>query len=345
MSPAGRPPIPQPDPHGEHLLTLADGPDGLRRLSARALSLGHLAGEKGAPRFTLPDLADAGGGAGKWWVLTGCRKGSVPAALLDEGPAGARRELHRLIDAFGADRVVVELWDHGDPLDSHRNDALAELAARDGLMVVATNNVHYATPARRPLATALAAVRARRSLDELDPWLPAPRLAHLRSGAEQPAASPATPGAVERAAELGRAAAFDLSLVAPNLPPFPCPDGLTEMQYLRQVVTEHGWAALRRTASAPEGWQVIDHELEVIEGLGFPGYFLVVWDIVEFCRRAEHLLPGAGERGQQRGLLRPRHHQGRCGVARACCSSGSCRPNATARPTSISTSSPIGGKR
>ena len=285
------PPIPQPDPHGEHLLVLADGPAGYAALSA-ALSLGHLAGEKGRPRFTLPDLADAG--RGRWWALTGCRKGSVPAALAAEGPAGARRELRRLIEAFGADRVAVELWDHGDPLDSHRNDALAELAVREGVAVLATNNVHYAVPARRPLATALAAVRARRSLDELDPWLPAAGLAHLRSGAEQARRFARYPGAVETAAELGRGLAFDLSLVAPKLPPFPCPAGLDEMQYLRQV-TEVG--ARRRYGERhqhPKAWEVIDHELAVIEHLGFPGYFLVVWDIVEFCRRADIFCQGRG---------------------------------------------------
>ena len=81
--------------------------------------------------------------------------------------------------------MVVELCDHGDPLDSARNDALATLAVRAGLPLVATNNVHYATPARRRLATALAAVRARRSLDDLDGWLPAGGGAHLRSGDEQ----------------------------------------------------------------------------------------------------------------------------------------------------------------
>jgi error-prone DNA polymerase len=159
-----------PDPSGTHLLVLADGPDGYARL-ARALSHGHLAGEKGAPQFTFADVADTV--AGHAWVLTGCRKGAVPAALVDDGPAAARRELLRLVDAFGRDRVLVELWDHGDPLDSARNDALVELAHRERVECVATNNVHYATPAQRKLATALAAVRSRRSLDQIDPWLPA----------------------------------------------------------------------------------------------------------------------------------------------------------------------------
>ncbi len=224
-----------PDPHGDHLLLLADGPDGYARL-ARTLSLGHLAGEKGAPQFTLADVAR--NTAGDVWVLTGCRKGAVPQALLADGPAAARRELQRLIEAFGRDRVLVELWDHGDPLDSVRNDALAELAARHDVGCIATTNAHYATPAQRRLATALAAVRSRRSLAELDPWLPAAAGAHLRSGAEQRRRFARYPGVVELAAEVGRAAAFDLSLVAPSLPPFRCPDGLSEMAYLRRLVDD-----------------------------------------------------------------------------------------------------------
>jgi error-prone DNA polymerase len=287
-----------PDPRGDHLLVLADGLGGYAALS-KAISLGHLAGEKGAPQFTLPDLADAG--AGKWWVLTGCRKGTVPRALVGEGPAAAGRELRRLIELFGRDRVVVELWDHGDPLDSVRNDALAELAARHDLGCIATNNVHYATPAQRRLATAVAAVRARRSLDELDPWLPAAAGAHLRSGVEQARRFKRYPGVVELAAEIGRAAAFDLSLVAPKLPPFPCPPGVTEMEHLRQIVID---GAHRRYGDRPpphedlskraRAWHTIDHELAVIESLGFAGYFLVVWDIVEFCRRADIFCQGRG---------------------------------------------------
>ena len=86
--------------------------------------------------------------------------------------------------------------------------------------MVATNNVHYAIPSRRRLATALAAVRARSSLADLDGWLPAGAGAHLRSGFEQ-ARLARYPGTVELAAELGRDLAFDLELVAPRLPDFP----------------------------------------------------------------------------------------------------------------------------
>lgn len=288
-----------PDPHGRHLLVLADGPTGYARL-ARALSLGHLAGEKGAPQFTFADLADQVSGVS--WVLTGCRKGAVPKALVDDGPSAARRELERLVSAFGRDRVLVELWDHGDPIDSARNDAMVEIAHRVGVECVATNNVHYATPAQRRLATAVAAVRARRSLDEIDPWLPACSGAHLRSGAEQLRRFARYPGVVELAGEIGRAAAFDLSLVAPNLPPYPCPvvagQVLSEMQYLRRL-TEAGACRMYGPRSSDDrlcgrAWATIDRELDIIEQLGFPGYFLVVWDLVEFCRRSNIYCQGRG---------------------------------------------------
>ena len=283
-----------PDPEGAHLLVLARNPAGYARLCS-AITAAHLEGhEKGKPVFRLPELAKAA--AGQWVVLTGCRKGVVPKALVDDGPAAAARQLADLVQAFGRDNVVVEVWDHGDPLDSARNDALVELAARQALQVIATNNVHYATPARRSLATALAAVRARRSLDEIDGWLPPAASAHLRSGGEQMRRFARYPGVVEAAAALGRECAFDLKLVAPNLPDYPVPPGHTEMSWLRELTRQ---GALKRygppdACRVPGAYEQIEHELRVIEQLGFPGYFLIVYDIVEFCRSNDIMCQGRG---------------------------------------------------
>ncbi len=294
------------DPPGEHLVVLAEGPLGHARL-ARAISHGQLDGEKGAPRFTVDGLAEAaragvhqrGGQASvandAWVVLTGCRKGAVPRALLDEGPAAARRALDRLVAAFGRDRVLVELWDHGDPLDRHRNDALAEVAARAAVEVVATNNVHYATGAHRPLATALAAIRARRSLDELDGWLPASPFAQLRSPTEQTRRFARWPGAVERTLEIAAQCAFDLRLAAPNLPDLDVASGHTDMSWLREL-TWRG-AAVRYPETHPHHEQAmrqLAYELDVIENLGFPGYFLLLVDIVSFCARHDIYCQGRG---------------------------------------------------
>ena len=302
---ATRPSSGLPDPEGEHLVILAEGPIGYARL-ATALSAAQMAGGKGAPRLSLAALADAArapvhrhpqpsAANDSWFVLTGCRKGPVPRALVEEGPAAAARALHRLVDAFGPERVLVELWDHQDPLDQPRNDALARLAARTGVGIVATNNVHYATPAERPLATALAAIRSRRSMDALDPWLPAAAGAHLRSPAEQARRFARWPGAVERTVEVARAAAFDLALAAPRLPDFPVPPGHTEMSWLRELA----WAgaAVRYPPDHPQHGDAhrrIAAELDTIEELGFAGYFLLVHDLVEFCRRENLYCQGRG---------------------------------------------------
>ncbi len=189
----------------------------------------------------------------------------------------------------------MELWDHGDPLDRYRNDALAKLAMATGVEVVATNNVHYATPGQRPLATALAAIRARRSLDEIDGWLPAAPFAHLRSAAEQERRFARWPGAVARTVDVARACAFDLRLAAPELPDHDVPEGHTEMTWLRELTTRG--AAVRYPGTHPQHEQAmrqIAYELDVIEQLNFPGYFLVLVDVVGFCREHDIYCQGRG---------------------------------------------------
>ncbi|MCU1426743.1 MAG: polymerase alpha subunit [Actinomycetia bacterium] len=303
---ATKPPNGVADPPGEHIVVLAQGPPGYARL-AKAISEAQLRGEKGAPRLTLEQLADVACAPvhldgnvrtesnTSWFLLSGCRKGSIAAALASDGPAAARRALDRLVAAFGRDRVLMELWDHGDPLDRHRNDALAQVALAAGVEVIATNNVHYATPAQRPLATALAAIRARRPLDEIDGWLPAAPFAHLRSPAEQVRRFARWPGAVERTVDIAQACAFDLKLAAPRLPDYPVPDGHTEMTWLRELVRRGAAIAYPPShAQYEQAARQIAYELSVIETLGFPGYFLLLSDIVDFCRRSDIYCQGRG---------------------------------------------------
>ncbi|HSN02519.1 MAG TPA: PHP domain-containing protein, partial [Acidimicrobiales bacterium] len=152
------------DPGGEHVVVLARSPEGYRALS-EMLAEAHLArGEKGAPRLALEDLAAR---ASDWLVLSGCRKGPLARALYDEGPRAMNRALERLIDAFGRENVAVEIWDHGQIEDVARNDELAGLATQRGVDVVATGNVHYATPEGLARANVLSAIRARSSLEEM----------------------------------------------------------------------------------------------------------------------------------------------------------------------------------
>jgi error-prone DNA polymerase len=321
-SAVGTPRAGNPDPGGRHLLVLARDPDGYRRL-CEVISAAHLAGgEKGRPRYDLDALAQAHDG--HWVILTGCRKGTVPAVLASGagGPGGlasagglagaggsagldgsvggglerAAAELRALTDMFGRDNVMVELINHDQPDDDERNDALFALAQDAGLGVVATNNVHYATPADARMAQVLAAIRARISLDEMDGWLAASGTAYIRPGAEMAHRLRRYPGVAERTVELAGECAFDFKVIAPKLPDFPVPGTCSEMDWLRDLVADkapqrYGPGDAERV---PGAYRQIERELSVIHQLGFAGYFLIVHDIVQFCENSGILCQGRG---------------------------------------------------
>ena len=281
-----------PDPPGPHLLVLARGPEGYRRLS-RQLAAAHLAGgHKGRPRYDYDTLAGAAGG--HWHILTGCRKGHVRQALSTGGPEAAAAALADLVDRFGSGRVSVELTHHGHPLDDERNAVLAGVATRFGVGVVATTAAHFAQPDRGRLAAAMAAIRARQSLDDAAGWLAPLGGSHLRSGEEMARLFATRPEVVSAAADLGEQCAFELALIAPQLPPFDTPDGHTEDSWLRELTMAGAARRYGPRAGAARAYAQIEHELDVIAALNFPGYFLVVHDITQFCRRSNILCQGRG---------------------------------------------------
>jgi error-prone DNA polymerase len=278
------------DPEGEHVLVLARREEGYHRLAA-AITAGQLAGgEKGRPVYDLEELAARADG--EWVIPTGCRKGTVRRALAEGGPDAAWRELDRLVALFGRDGVVVELFDHGHPGDQPANDELAALAARAGVRLIASNAVHYATPPEHRLAQALAAVRARRSLDELDGWLPATDGLHLRSGAEMAARFVRYPGAVAHTVTLAEELGFTLRSARPKLPRQQVPEGHTPMSWLRELV----WCGAEELyPGVPDDVRErLQQELDVIEQKDFPGYFLIVHDLVREARSRGILCQGRG---------------------------------------------------
>ncbi len=280
-----------PDPEGNHLLVLADGVEGYHRLAASITDAQLRGDEKGRPVYDLDELAERG--RGHWVVLTGCRKGPVRSALRSS-PTHAADELDRLTALFGHDRVVVELIDHGTPHDHEENDLLADLADVHGLPVVATNNVHYATPEGHRLAAAMAAVRARRSLAEMDGWLPPWGAACLRTGQEMAERFARYPGAVARSVEIAEALAFDLQKATPRLPKLGIPPGHTPATWLRVLVDRGFEVYYAGRPHEQRARERIEHELRIIEEKDFCGYFTIVHDIVEFARQQGILCQGRG---------------------------------------------------
>jgi len=277
------------DPHGTHLLVLARGAEGYHRLAA-AITDANLRGEqKGVPRYDIDELADYG--RDHWVILTGCRKGAVRQALDSGGRTAAGHRIDELTDMFGTENVLVELTDHGSPLDSDINDALADLAASRTLATVATNNVHYARPRDSRLASAVAAVRARRSLSQMNGWLAAHGRAHLRTGTEMHRIFRRFPDAVSRTAPIADQLAFSLRAITPELPETAVPAGHSPVSWLRELV-ERGLSEKYRDDQRAR--ERVERELAVIEAKGFCGYFLIMHDIVAEARRRKILCQGRG---------------------------------------------------
>ncbi|MEX1207103.1 MAG: error-prone DNA polymerase [Acidimicrobiia bacterium] len=268
----------------DHLVLLAPDPRGYAAIS-RFVTRAQFRGEKDRPVYSGSDLVEASS-RGKLVALTGCHQGAVPRAAAVGDLESAMAAAVRLREVFPG-RLYLEVTDHRMPGDDARNDLLAEVGARLRIPLVATNNVHYHDRSEADIAEVLAAIGGRRDLDAGYGHWPATDERHLKSPDEMARRMARYPGAVERAAELGQALAFDLRLVAPRLPDFPMPgDFRDEMDYLRHLTIE----GARRVypgdgpgAIDPVAMARLEHELSVIESLGFAGYFLIVWDIVRFA--------------------------------------------------------------
>ena len=271
-------------PDTNHLVLLASSPEGYGAIS-RLVSKAQFRGEKDRPVYRWEDLDEAARD-GNLVALTGCWQGAVPRAATNGDLPAALREASRLKDIFGR-RLQIELMHHALPEDDYRNDLLWEVAHRLSLPAVATNDVHYARRSDADLSEVLAAIAGRRRLTEHDGFRPASDERYLKTPEEMTRRFARYPGVVARAAELGERLAFDLQLIAPELPDFPMPGHFrNEMDFLRHLTYE-GAREIYSDGSGgidPRAKRRLDHELAVIERLGFPGYFLVVWDIVQFAR-------------------------------------------------------------
>ncbi len=270
-------------PESDHLVLLAGSPDGYRELS-NLVTRAQMRGEKDHPIYSWDDLATAAAN-GDIHALTGCHAGAVPKAAAD-GLAATIRETSRLRELFGP-RLHLEMWHHGMPEDDPRNDLLWEVGQKLGVSTLATNQVHYHDRADAYLSEVLAAIGGRRTLAAADGFRPASDERYLKHPGTMERRFARYPGAVARSAELGRRLAFDLGLVAPRLPDFPMPGHFRdEMDYLRHLTWEGARDVYPGSDDGidPSARRRLEHELDIIERLGFPGYFLVVKDLVDFSR-------------------------------------------------------------
>lgn len=229
--------------------------------------------------------------------LTGGDEGPLASALMRGGEAEGRTAVEQLVRIFGKDNVYVELQRHQDREQEWRNQAALRIATTLKLPVLATNGVRYATEYDREILDLFTAIRHGTELDRAGRLLTLNQQRHLRSAKHMAALFRDVPGAVERTAELSSRLRFALTDLGYQFPRYPVPDGDTMDSFLRKRVDEgviKRYGAKRNADLLARAKKQVDHELKLIAKLGFAGYFLIVWDIVRFCKQNGILIQGRG---------------------------------------------------
>jgi error-prone DNA polymerase len=213
----------------------------------------------------------------------------VPPERLDEG---FERDLRRIAGELSGSVWLAASRRYG-PRDLQRLSRLAALARASGAPMVATNDVLYHGPERRPLQDVLTCIREGCTIGQAGLRLRANAERHLKSPDEMARLFAKFPGAVERSVEIAERIGFDLSQLSYEYPDEPVPPGKTAIQHLRDLA----WAGAdwRYPDGVPEKVRkLVAHELEMIERLNFPNYFLTVHDIVDWAREQDILCQGRG---------------------------------------------------
>ena len=273
--------------HGSHLTLLAETQAGYANLS-RLLSIGQLAGTKGSPRLAIEDIARHAAGL---LCLSGCRQGAVAQAILADDETLAARAAGKLADIFGRERCWIEVQHHWLPEDNRLIAGLLATAAAVGVDVVATNNVHYATPDGHRLHDILTATRHNVPLADLGARQRPNNEFYLKGEPEMAALFAERPAAITAAGAIAERCNVSLDFSSRRLPAFPrrtedfpggIPHGATAFSALHALCQEG--LRNRFCPVTPQAVQQLAHELAVIERVGLSDYFLIVWDIVRFAR-------------------------------------------------------------
>jgi error-prone DNA polymerase len=213
-------------------------------------------------------------------------------AALDTRRFGVGGLLDRFVGLFGRDRTYVELQRHARRDEEADNQTLAAMAAAFRVPVVATGGVRFATPAERPLFDVLTCIHHHTDLARAGRRLAPNAERYLQSRDSMAALFADRPDAIARSSELADRLQFTMADLGYRFPAYPVPDGETQASFLRQM-TEVG-ARDRYRPYHDQARAQIARELDLIETLDLAGYFLIVWDIVNFCRQHDILVQGRG---------------------------------------------------
>jgi error-prone DNA polymerase len=224
--------------------------------------------------------------------LTGDEQGPLAHVLRSGGAPAARELLTRLQGIFGTTGVYIELQRHSQREQERRNRAAIELAREQRLPILATNGVSHATQSEREVLDVFTCIRNKRKLETAGRLLCRHAERYVKTPGQMSRLFADVPEAVANTVELSSRLEFSLEKLGYEFPKYPVPYGGSQSEYLR-VLTEQG-ARERYKPPSERVRRQLEKELRLIEKLDLAGYFLIVWDIVRYCRENGILVQGRG---------------------------------------------------
>jgi error-prone DNA polymerase len=275
-------------PKGWRYPLLVESREGYRNL-CRLITQMKLRAPKGEGCVAPEEVAEKARGL---VCLTGDDQGPLAYALAHEGLAGGRKCVQQLCELFGRENVYVELQRHFSSDEEARNQAAIEIARAFRLPLVATNGVCYAEQRQREILDVFTCIRNYSNLATAGRLLARNSERYVKSPRQMVELFADLPEAIANTQTLSARLQFEMCEMGYEFPRYPVADGETEMSFLR-ARTYEGMVA-RYGANDERAQKQIERELQLIEKLRLAGYFLIVWDIVRFCREKNILVQGRG---------------------------------------------------
>ncbi len=285
----------------DHLVLLAENDVGYGNL-VRLVSAGYLEGFYHKPRISRDLLADHSDGL---IGLSACLSGEIPRLLLVRDGDGARRAAETYREILGKDNFFLEIQDHGLADEEFVRDGLSELSRATGIELVATNDCHFHKREDTFAHRVLIGIGLNRDLEDLQRSYPYNAEFYVKSPEEMYELFADYPGACERTAEIASRCHVRFDTDSLHLPKFKVPDGSNLEAFLAEKAAD---GLLERLANGAVRQRPVEDytkrletELDTIRKMGFPGYFLVVWDFIRFAQ--EEGIPVGPGRGSAAGSL------------------------------------------